>query len=136
MDTDAFQGKEEQTYNQSMYTKNSINKAITDKSKLADFLSAPERLVPPHMNPACHRMSMQVGDDKMKGPYQFCKRFKTHNPTIPTTCTTTSAGGHFRQRQVQQRLRRPGEQPEDLWHAQAEQQRHAWIVPPTGKHFN
>ena len=62
MDTYAFQGKEEQTYNQSMYTKNSINKAITDKSKLADFLSAPERLVPPHMNPACHRMSMQVRD--------------------------------------------------------------------------
>ena len=66
MDTDAFQGKEEQTYNQSMYTKNSINKAITDKSKLADFLSAPERLVPPHMNPACHRMSMQVRDDPKK----------------------------------------------------------------------
>ena len=56
-----LQGKEEQTYNQSMYTKNSINKAITDKSKLSDFLSAPERLVPHHLNPACHRMSMQVG---------------------------------------------------------------------------
>ena len=60
-----------------MYTKNSINKAITDKSKLADFLSAPERLVPPHMNPACHRMSMQVAQ------FQFCQRFMTPNTTQP-----------------------------------------------------
>ena len=55
------EGKEEQTYNQSMYTKNSINRAISDKSKLSAFLSAPERMVPPHVNPYCHRMSMQVG---------------------------------------------------------------------------
>ena len=83
MDTCAFQGKEEQTYNQSMYTKNSINKAITDKSKLAEFLSAPERLVPPHMNPACHRMSMQVRVPSMIGSIQLIPQEIHDSPPDP-----------------------------------------------------
>jgi hypothetical protein len=37
------EGKEEQTYNQSMYAKNSINKAIMEKNKLTGFLSLSSR---------------------------------------------------------------------------------------------
>lgn len=40
------EGKEEQTYNQSMYSKNSINKAILEKQKLIHFLSIAKRMVP------------------------------------------------------------------------------------------
>jgi len=36
------EGKEEQTYNQSMYSKNSINKAILEKQKLIHFFRLPK----------------------------------------------------------------------------------------------
>ena len=40
------EGKEEQTYNQCVYCKNSINKAILEKNKLVNFLSVSPRMVP------------------------------------------------------------------------------------------
>ncbi|TRY61353.1 hypothetical protein TCAL_01790 [Tigriopus californicus] len=52
------EGKEENTYNQSMYSKNSISKAILEKHKLASFLTPSPRMVPKGMNPICHKMSM------------------------------------------------------------------------------
>lgn len=55
------QGKEEQTYNQSMYCKNSINKAILEKQKLINFLSVSPRMVPNGIDPVCHKMMMKVG---------------------------------------------------------------------------
>lgn len=55
------EGKEEHTYNQSMYCKNSINKAILEKQKLVNFLSVSPRMVPKGIEPVCHRMMMTVG---------------------------------------------------------------------------
>ena len=55
------QGKEEQTYNQSMYSKNSIDKALLEKQKLINFLSISPRMVPVGIDPVCHKMAMKVG---------------------------------------------------------------------------
>lgn len=55
------QGKEEQTYNQSMYAKNSIDKALLEKQKLINFLSISPRMVPAGIDPVCHKMAMKVG---------------------------------------------------------------------------
>lgn len=44
-----------------MYSKNSINKAIVEKSKLSNYLSPSPRMVPKGLEPQCHRMSMVVG---------------------------------------------------------------------------
>ncbi len=55
------EGKEEQSYNQSMYCKNSINKAILEKEKLRNFLSLSPRMVPNGIDPVCHKMVMSVG---------------------------------------------------------------------------
>jgi hypothetical protein len=54
------QGKEEQTYNQSMYSKNSINKAILEKNKLSGCLCPSPRMVPLGLEPVCHKMIMNV----------------------------------------------------------------------------
>eukprot|EP00095_Tigriopus_kingsejongensis_P003009 maker-scaffold170_size291898-snap-gene-0.16 protein:Tk03009 transcript:maker-scaffold170_size291898-snap-gene-0.16-mRNA-1 annotation:"hypothetical protein LOTGIDRAFT_127429" len=54
------EGKEEQTYNQSMYSKNAINKAILEKHKLSAFLAPSPRMIPRGINPICHKMSMIV----------------------------------------------------------------------------
>ena len=55
------EGKEEQNYNQSMYCKNSINKAILEKHKLVNFLTLAPRMVPKGIDPVCHKMVMKVG---------------------------------------------------------------------------
>ena len=54
------QGKEEQNYNQSMYSKNSIDKAL-EKQNLFNFLSISPRMVPAGIDPVCHKMAMKVG---------------------------------------------------------------------------
>ena len=56
------QGKEENTYNQSMYSKNSIDKALLEKNKLVNFLSISPRLVPAGIDPVCHKMAMKIGN--------------------------------------------------------------------------
>ena len=55
------EGKEEHTYKQSMYSKNSIDKALLEKQKLVNFLSISPRMVPSGIDPVCHKMSMKVG---------------------------------------------------------------------------
>ena len=55
------EGKEEHTYNQSMYSKNTIDKALLEKHKLVNFLSISPRLVPAGIDPVCHKMAMKVG---------------------------------------------------------------------------
>ena len=55
------EGKEEQNYNQSMYSKKSINKAILEKHKLVNFLTLSPRMVPKGIDPVCHKMVMKVG---------------------------------------------------------------------------
>ncbi len=45
------EGKEEQTYNASMSSRNSINKAILDKDRLSGFLVPSPRMVPGDLEP-------------------------------------------------------------------------------------
>merc|ERR1719341_1921902 len=61
------EGQEERIYNQSLYSKNNIHKAILDKERLEHVLNtqAP-RMVPLGMEPVCHRMKMVVGRWKAK----------------------------------------------------------------------
>merc|ERR550519_1842295 len=62
------EGQEEKIYNQSLYSKKNINKAILEKERLEHVLytQAP-RMIPLGMEPVCHRMKMIVG--KWKGKY-------------------------------------------------------------------
>ena len=55
-----LQGKEEQTYNQSMYSRNSINKAILEKNRLVSYFCSSPRMVPRGLEPVCHKMIMSV----------------------------------------------------------------------------
>jgi hypothetical protein len=43
-----------------MYSKNSINKAILEKSRLSSYLCNSPRMVPRGLEPVCHKMIMSV----------------------------------------------------------------------------
>ena len=62
------EGQEERAYNQALYNKKTINKAILEKERLEHVLNprAP-RMVPLGIEPVCHKMKMRVGT--WKGRY-------------------------------------------------------------------
>ncbi|KAK3583331.1 hypothetical protein CHS0354_038942 [Potamilus streckersoni] len=54
------QGKEEQIYNQSQYSKRSIHKAILNGAKSLHFYQFNPRIVPDNTVPSCHKMHISV----------------------------------------------------------------------------
>ncbi|KAJ8308327.1 hypothetical protein KUTeg_013201 [Tegillarca granosa] len=54
------QGKEEQIYNQSQYSKKSIHKAILNGAKSLNFYQFSHRMVPDGWDPQCHKMFITV----------------------------------------------------------------------------
>ncbi|ELT99493.1 hypothetical protein CAPTEDRAFT_222339 [Capitella teleta] len=63
------QGKEEQVYNQSLYNKKSIHKAILNGARSLEFYQGNPRMVPSGLTPSCHRMNLQGA-----GQYQASRR--------------------------------------------------------------
>ncbi|KAL5008399.1 hypothetical protein ScPMuIL_013980 [Solemya velum] len=57
------EGKEEQIYNQSQYSKRSIHKAILNSSNSLHFYQHNPRMVPNGLVPNCHKMYITVKDD-------------------------------------------------------------------------
>ncbi|KAL4238941.1 hypothetical protein ACF0H5_003645 [Mactra antiquata] len=57
------QGKEEQIYNQSQYSKRSIHKAILNGAKSLHFYQHCSRMIPENLNPTCHKMHITVKEN-------------------------------------------------------------------------
>ncbi|XP_053374788.1 Fanconi anemia group M protein-like [Mercenaria mercenaria] len=57
------QGKEEQIYNQSQYSKKSIHKAILNGAKSLHFYQHSPRMVPENLTPSCHKMHITVKEN-------------------------------------------------------------------------
>ena len=89
-----FKGKEEQIYNQSVYSRNSIKKAILDKNRFEKDLCKPEPIFPQSFSPVCQRMKMTVGT------------FKNEIANKNAGGTTGSAGGVRKIQDAFQVLRR------------------------------
>ncbi|XP_076442631.1 Fanconi anemia group M protein-like [Babylonia areolata] len=54
------EGKEEQIYNHSQYTKRSIHRAILNGARTLVFYANNPRMIPAEVTPACHRMHITV----------------------------------------------------------------------------
>ncbi|XP_048736157.2 Fanconi anemia group M protein-like isoform X2 [Ostrea edulis] len=54
------QGKEEQIYNQGVYSKKSIHKAILNSAKTLQFYQSNPRMIPEGLDPRCHKMFITV----------------------------------------------------------------------------
>ena len=53
------EGKQEQIYNSAIYSKNSIKKALLDKTRLTRYLSVAPRMVPKGLTPTRHLMELK-----------------------------------------------------------------------------
>nr|KAG5712856.1 hypothetical protein BaRGS_007453 [Batillaria attramentaria] len=61
------EGKEEQIYNHSQYTKRSIHRSILNGAKSLIFYPSNPRMIPVNLTPACHRMHITVQQHQDKG---------------------------------------------------------------------
>ncbi|XP_055957171.1 Fanconi anemia group M protein [Patella vulgata] len=81
------EGKEEQIYNQSQYSKKSIHKAILNGSKSLQFYQHNPRMIPNGLTPSCHKMYITVSNN-YKG---HSKKTGTAASKLPSTKTGSKA---------------------------------------------
>ncbi|ESO87655.1 hypothetical protein LOTGIDRAFT_127429 [Lottia gigantea] len=77
------EGKEEQIYNQSQYSKKSIHKAILSGGKSLQFYQHNPRMIPNGLIPQCHKMYITVQNN-----YKNSKQSKTGNSSKQSTIKT------------------------------------------------
>ncbi|CAB4061547.1 DEAD-box ATP-dependent RNA helicase FANCM,ATP-dependent DNA helicase MPH1,Fanconi anemia group M protein,Fanconi anemia group M protein homolog,ATP-dependent DNA helicase fml1,ATP-dependent DNA helicase mph1 [Lepeophtheirus salmonis] len=83
-------GKEEIAYNQCLYSKKSINRAILEKHQLANFFQKSPRMIPHDIHPKCHKMEMVIST--LENPSSTAKepKAKTRKSTRETSTTKKS----------------------------------------------
>ncbi|KAK6181427.1 hypothetical protein SNE40_009275 [Patella caerulea] len=81
------EGKEEQIYNQSQYSKKSIHKAILNGSKSLQFYQHNPRMIPNGLTPSCHKMYITVSNSYKANS----KKTGTATSKLPSTKTGSKA---------------------------------------------
>ncbi|XP_041350852.1 LOW QUALITY PROTEIN: Fanconi anemia group M protein-like [Gigantopelta aegis] len=78
------EGKEEQIYNQSQYSKKSIHKAILNGAKSLHFYSDSHRMFPEGLTPTCHKMFITVKQQDLSKKMAKCNTNKNRVGTVKT----------------------------------------------------
>ncbi|CAG5134268.1 unnamed protein product, partial [Candidula unifasciata] len=78
------EGKEEQIYNQSLYSKKTIHKAILNAAKSLHFYPDNPRMLPSSVTPQCHKMHITLAAEikKTKTPGKNKRLLSSKNKTV------------------------------------------------------